>query len=250
MSTMSSSENIAFRTATLWASSGGTFASTSCSVARSRPSRSPASMNSGRRRVSSDTPSEKYETVAEMSRGGLRLRRNQRVARSTSLRHSRSILVCVWASTTLSRDSISSHRERMSNTSQAAVYALAISAGAAPLTETEGERGAASVYQVVHHAGGGDLASQPVLAHLLAEAFAQRRREVTLQLDCEVRVLGEVGVTQLFVERDLGVREQDGELGGGEADTLGPAFGQNLVAREELELAVEAACLLEGAYVE
>jgi hypothetical protein len=131
---MSSSENIALRTATLRASSGGTFASTNCSVARSRPSRSLSSMNSGRRWVSSDTPSEKYETVAEMSRGGLRLRRNQRVARSTSLRQSRSILVCVWASTTLSRDSISSHRERMSKTSQAAVYALAISAGAAPVS--------------------------------------------------------------------------------------------------------------------
>src|SRR3712207_7013027 len=69
-----------------------------------------------------------------MSRGGRRLRRNQRVARSTRRRQSRSILVWVWASTLLSRASISAHRERMSKTSQAAVKALAISAGAAPVS--------------------------------------------------------------------------------------------------------------------
>ena len=90
----------------------------------------------------------------------------------------------LWASTTLSRDSISSHRERVAKTSQAAVYALAISAGAAPVSSRDGRRTRGRpVYQVVHHAGCGDLASQPVLAHLLAEAFAQRRGEVALQLD-------------------------------------------------------------------
>jgi hypothetical protein len=79
-----------------------------------------------------------------------------------------------------------------------------------------------------------------VRAHLLAEAIAQRRGEVPFELVREVRVLGQVGSEELPVERDLGVGEQDGELGCGQAYALRPPFGQGLVAREELELAVEA----------
>ena len=50
------------------------------------------------------------------------------------------------------------------------------------LVQAERERGAAAVEHVVHHLGRHDLASEPVRAHLLAEALRQRRREVALEL--------------------------------------------------------------------
>src|SRR5215216_1136021 len=135
---MSSAENIGPRMATRFASSDGTPASTSCSLCRSRASRSPSSTRSGMRSASSAAPSENWEIAAAMSRGGRRCHPGL-------------------------------------------------------LPEAEGEGGAAPVHHAVGYVGGGDLTVQAMLAHLLAEALAQRCWEVPLQLAGEVGVLRSVG---------------------------------------------------------
>ena len=86
-------------------------------------------------------------------------------------------------------------------------------------------------------------ARQPV-----GEALRQRRREVARQLRRQRRVLRQVGVEQLGVERDLAVGEQHRELGLRQADVRGAALGDRLAVRERLELAVEPAGLLEAAH--
>ena len=241
MSTMSSSENIAFRRAHPTGELGRDVRFDELFRRLLQTLAVTVEHELGEAPGELDTPSEKYATVAEMSRGGLRLRRNQRVARSTSLRHSRSILVCIWASTTLSRDSISSHRAQVEHIAGRRVRPGDLRRrGSSLLPETEGERGPPlSTRSFTTQAV---ISRRSLCSRISSRKRSRRGGEVALQLDPRGRVLGEVGVTQLFVERDLGVREQDGELGGGEAYALGPAFGQSLVAREELELAVEAAC--------
>ena len=114
----------------------------------------------------------------------------------------------------LSSASISPHCGRISKISRATAYARAISRGgrAGLLVQAEGERRAAAVEHVVHDLRGDDLAPQPVLAHLLAEALRQRRGEVALELGGQVGVLRHVGVEQLVVQVDLAVGEQHGQL--------------------------------------
>ena len=77
----------------------------------------------------------------------------------------------------------------------------------------------------------------------------RRRREVERELAREVRVVGQVGCEQRLRERDLRVREQDRELGRGQPAAGGGPILERLDARQELELAVEDAGLLEAAHV-
>ena len=80
----------------------------------------------------------------------------------------------------------------------------------------------------------------------VAELLAEARREVALELAREVRVLRQVGGEQLLAERDLRVREQGRELRRGQPATRRLALVEPLVGRQELELAVQRAVLLEA----
>ncbi len=122
-------------------------------------------------------------------------------------------------------------------------------AGARLVAEPEREGRAGAVDEVVGNARDDDLAPERMPLQLRSELLPQARREVQLQLVRERRVLGQVGREQLLREHDLRVREQDRELGRRQAAARGLALLQHLVAREELELAVQQSGLLEVADV-
>ena len=111
------------------------------------------------------------------------------------------------------------------------------------------ERRAGLVDHVVHHDRGDDLAPQAVLGHEVAEALLQRRREVRHQLGQEVRVLGQLAGQHLGDVRGLGVGQQHGELRRREPGARGLPLAQELLGREELEVAVDEALVLEAAEV-
>lgn len=74
---------------------------------------------------------------------------------------------------------------------------------------------------------------------LRAEPFAYESREVPLELGREVGVFWEIGCQQLPRERDLAVREEDRELGRRETAAGRLALGEDVVARQELQLPVQ-----------
>ena len=80
------------------------------------------------------------------------------------------------------------------------------------------------------------------------EALGQRVREVAGQLAGQRRILRQVGVQQLRVQRDLAVGEQHRELRLREAGVRGPAIGDRVALRQDLQLAVEPPALLERAH--
>ena len=84
-------------------------------------------------------------------------------------------------------------------------------------------------------------------ADAVEEAVAHRGREVAHELGQEVGVVGQLRREQLFLERDLGVAEQHGELGHGEPEARVVPLGELFVARQPLDLAVEVAGGLERA---
>ena len=183
-----------------------------------------------------------------MSRGERRLRSSHRVARSTSLRPSRNILVCVPAWTRLSRASISAHRVRISK-----IHVPPCRPGRSrprsprsPL-HAEGKGGTAAVHHLLLTLGRDDLAGR-VRAHLLRK---RSRRGVGKYRTSSPARYGSSGTSSrvALFERDLGVRQQPRRARERSArGRLAPALAERLVVGEELQLAVEAAGLLEGAH--
>ena len=108
---------------------------------------------------------------------------------------------------------------RSPTASRAAVYARAISSGAAPVSSPSRKTNVvpARLTRSFDDPRRDDLAPQRVTLQLLGEALAQAGREVELELAREVRVVGQVGGEQRLRERDLRVREQHRELGRGQA---------------------------------
>ena len=103
------------------------------------------------------------------------------------------------------------------------------------LVEPEAERRARPVHHVVDDGGGDDLPVQPVVAHPARVALPQRRREVADQDLLQVRVVGQPAGQHLLGRRDLGVGEQDGELGDGQAGARRPPLGDLPVAGQHLQ---------------
>ncbi len=81
----------------------------------------------------------------------------------------------------------------------------------------------------------------------VAEPLAHRLREVVLEVDHEVGVVGRVGLEQVVLEVDLGVGEQHRDLGPHQPARRRLARDQLLVGRQRLERAIEPAFALERA---
>src|SRR6516165_6361212 len=79
------------------------------------------------------------------------------------------------------------------------------------------------------------------------EALLHRRREVAHELRGKVRILGYVRGEQMIVEPDLAVGEQDRQLRPREPHAALAAVGELIIARQELECAVEVTGTLERA---
>ena len=112
------------------------------------------------------------------------------------------------------------------------------------------EARAGPVDEEVGDPGGDDLPPQRVAGPGRGEALvAQRRREVGGQLPLEPGVLAGVGGQQPGRHVELGVGQQQGELGAGEAGAGRAPLGQDLVGGQELDGPVEAALALQLAEV-
>ena len=186
-----------------------------------------------------------------MSSGRRRLRRSQRVVRSSRIRraeqHRRLGRGRDLAVERLDRGPELAEPEHLAG-GRVGTGDL-VGRSARLVAEPEDERRAAAVDEVVRDPRGDDLAPQRVPLELRREALAQTAREVARELAREVRVVGQVGGEQRLRERDLRVREEDRELGRGQAAARRGALLERLVARQELELAIEHAGLLEAADV-
>src|SRR5439155_11415126 len=90
--------------------------------------------------------------------------------------------------------------------------------GAGFLAEPEEERRAAPVDELVRDPGGDDLAAERMAPEPLGKTLRQRRREVERELALQGRVVRQAGAEQVRVERDLGVGEDDRELGRRQAE--------------------------------
>ena len=121
--------------------------------------------------------------------------------------------------------------------------------GAGLVAEPVEEGRAGAVDEVVRDPRRDDLAPERVPLQLLREPLAQAAREVERELAREVRIVRKLGREQRLRERDLRVREQDRELGRRQPAPGGGPVLERLDARQELELAVEHAGLLEAAHV-
>ncbi len=109
------------------------------------------------------------------------------------------------------------------------------------------EGGAHAVDGLVGHRGGDDLALQAVAVHRVGVLLLQRLREVAQQLLGQVRVLRDVRFQQLLEGDDLGVGQQHRQLRTGQALATHLARGQFGIGRQELDLAIEQALLLQRA---
>ena len=83
---------------------------------------------------------------------------------------------------------------------------------------------------------------------LRPELLAHLRREVRLQVQVEVRVVGELPGQQLLGQHDLGPRQQHRQLGRGEPAAAVEPPAYLAPGRQPLDLAVEGAGLLEAAH--
>src|ERR1700730_2819842 len=83
---------------------------------------------------------------------------------------------------------------------------------------------------------------------LSTESVGQRCREITPEVLSQFRRVGQIGGEQLAVERHLRVSEQDGKLWTDKPATLRRPLRENLVVRQVLEGAIEAAGPLEVAH--
>jgi hypothetical protein len=115
------------------------------------------------------------------------------------------------------------------------------------LADPEHERHPGPVDEPVHERGRRHLPSQRVCADAIEEAGAHGRGERADELGQEVGVVGERAVEELFLERDLGVREQHCELRNRQPDTRAVPFGQHLVVGQSLDPPIEVAARLERA---
>ena len=75
-------------------------------------------------------------------------------------------------------------------------------------------------------------------SHLL-RVPVQRRWEVALQIRCQIRIVGQIGVQQQSVQVDLAVRHQDRDLGRDQPPSVRSALRERRLRRQELELAIE-----------
>jgi hypothetical protein len=113
------------------------------------------------------------------------------------------------------------------------------------LGEPEGERDPGAVHQAVGHVRGDQLAAEAMAVHAIAEALREDPREVADELGRHVPVVREVGVEKRVVELDLGVGQEDRELGRHEAATRRLALGHHLLARQRDQFAVQPGGLLQ-----
>ena len=63
--------------------------------------------------------------------------------------------------------------------------------------------------------------------------------EVTLHFAREIRIVGQIGIEQVIAEPDLAVRQHHRELGAREAEALLAALEEFVVARQELDGAIQ-----------
>ena len=105
-----------------------------------------------------------------------------------------------------------------------------------------------AVYEAVHGDGGDDLARQPVAGHRFGVALSQGLREVLHQPVGQVRIVGQVGGQHPPAQRDLRVRQQDGEFRPGESVPCGDPCAHLVAGGQELQPAVEQALGLQRAH--
>ena len=188
--------------------------------------------SSGNRATTAATGSENRVKVGPSSSGAGR-RTSHRAPRSTSRRAARNIRYCAAAGTRRSRSSIADHvsrdREDVAGGDVGAGEHGEARAGLVGEAREEADPG--PVDHGVGDDGRGDLTVQRVRVDPVAEAVAQRRREVVVEIRPQVRVVGDVGRDQLALEVELGEREQHRELGRGETETGGVSFLQALSRR-------------------
>ncbi len=150
-----------------------------------------------------------------------------------------------WLSSTSTRAQKSGRSNTSRTTAQRPSH---LDRGAAALLgRPEDERDAGAVDQVVHDAGGDDLATQRVRVDPVAVPLHDRRREVPPRDRAEVRLVGQAGGEQLALEGHLRVRDQHRELRRRQPQPGGEPGVDLAVGRQELQRAVELAALLEVA---
>jgi hypothetical protein len=84
-----------------------------------------------------------------------------------------------------------------------------------------------------------DLAPQPVLLQRIGEFFGDRAGEIAPELAPEIRIVGNGGLEQLVLERELGVGEQHRQLRPGQRHRAAAALVELLVVRQVFDRAVE-----------
>ena len=116
------------------------------------------------------------------------------------------------------------------------------------LREAERERRAGPVHETVHECRGDDLPREWVHPYAFEEALPQRGGEVAHEIGDELGLVGQRRHEQLLLEGDLGVGEQDCELGDGQAEARIPAARDRLVVGQPFDRAVEVLVLFERAH--
>ena len=92
---------------------------------------------------------------------------------------------------------------------------------------------------------GDDLAAQPVLLERVGELFDDRAGEIALQLAPEIGIVGNVGLQQLVLERELGIGQQHRQLRPRQRLRPPPPLVELLVVRQVLDRAVEQVLAFE-----
>ena len=115
------------------------------------------------------------------------------------------------------------------------------------LAEAVGERRSGPVDHAVDEGGHDDLPAQRMVVDPRLVTVAHGGREVLVQHRREVGVLRQRGGEHVVLRRDLGVREEHGQLGRCEAESRGAPVAELLVGRERFHFTVEVARLLERA---
>ena len=111
--------------------------------------------------------------------------------------------------------------------------------GAFLLGHVESDARAEAVDEPVCDLGGDDLVAQAVGADRVRMGLAHRLRERREQLRLHQRIVGKLQLLGRVLEDQLGDRQNDGELGPGQAAVLLDAPQQLLARLQALDLAVE-----------
>lgn len=84
-----------------------------------------------------------------------------------------------------------------------------------------------------------------MVGHGVREGLVEPGREVAVKLLAQIGIVGDARLEQVGEHCDLGVSQQHGQFGPGEAAAGRGALTQRLVVRDELDGAVEKAALFE-----